>query len=339
MATMKEIAALAGVSRGTVDRVLNHRGTVNAETAKKVNEIAEHLHYEPNRAGIALAAQKKKLKIGVVLFGTSKPFFDQLMEGLSGRLSELSVYGITLVERRTDFDPDEQLAAINSLEEEEISGLILSPYNDWKIRDKVNALAENGIPTVTVNTDIPDSKRIAYVGTDDEKDGRAAAELMSLITGGQAKLGIVTGSNNILSHEARVLSFRDYLSKNTPGIKILGVIENHDDDDLSYDGVMGFLHSHPDIDAFYFTAGGVHGGCRALEDQKPATAPKVVTFDDIPSHREMLEKGIITATICQQPERQGELSLSLLMNTLLTGQAPEHPLHHVELSIKIRESL
>ena len=61
MATMKEIAQLAGVSRGTVDRVLNHRGAVNDDTRKKVLEIAELLKYQPNKAGIALAALKKKL--------------------------------------------------------------------------------------------------------------------------------------------------------------------------------------------------------------------------------------------------------------------------------------
>ena len=60
MATMKEIAELSGVSRGTVDRVLNHRGIVNAETERKVLEIAKLLDYQPNKAGIALAAQKKK---------------------------------------------------------------------------------------------------------------------------------------------------------------------------------------------------------------------------------------------------------------------------------------
>ena len=52
MATIKEIAALAGVSRGTVDRVLNDRGAVNPETAEKIRKIAKELDYKPNRAGL-----------------------------------------------------------------------------------------------------------------------------------------------------------------------------------------------------------------------------------------------------------------------------------------------
>ena len=60
MATLKEIADLAGVSRGTVDRVLNHRGSVNPQTEKKILEIVQALDYKPNKAGIVLAAQTKK---------------------------------------------------------------------------------------------------------------------------------------------------------------------------------------------------------------------------------------------------------------------------------------
>ena len=69
MATIKEIADLAGVSRGTVDRVLNNRGSVNPQTAQKIMEIVHALDYKPNRAGLVLAAQKKNLKLGVILFG------------------------------------------------------------------------------------------------------------------------------------------------------------------------------------------------------------------------------------------------------------------------------
>ena len=76
MATIKEIASLAGVSRGTVDRVLNHRGAVNPQTEAKILEIVRALDYKPNKAGIVLAAQKKNLKLGVVLLGLGSLFMD-----------------------------------------------------------------------------------------------------------------------------------------------------------------------------------------------------------------------------------------------------------------------
>nr|MCR4756140.1 LacI family DNA-binding transcriptional regulator [Lachnospiraceae bacterium] len=58
MTTIKEIARLSGVSRGTVDRVLNNRDGVSEETAERVRTIAKQLGYKPNKAGVALAAQK-----------------------------------------------------------------------------------------------------------------------------------------------------------------------------------------------------------------------------------------------------------------------------------------
>lgn len=62
MTTIKDIADLAGVSRGTVDRVLNNRGAVHPKTAEKIMEIVRALDYRPNKAGLALAAQKKGIR-------------------------------------------------------------------------------------------------------------------------------------------------------------------------------------------------------------------------------------------------------------------------------------
>lgn len=339
MATMKEIAELSGVSRGTVDRVLNHRGVVNAETEKKVLEIARLLDYQPNKAGMALAAQKKKLKIGVLLFGAENPFFDEVMTGLKQKLEELSIYGCTTEERRIPFDLEIQLKTIDELVESGIHGLILSPYNDPKIQQKIDELWEAGIPCVTINTDLADSRRIAYVGSDYYKCGQTAAGLLALFTGGNAKIGIITGSHNILCHEERIIGFRDLLQEKHPGMQILDIIENKDDDYVSYDVVSDLLQKHPDLSALYFTAAGVYGGCRAVCNATLPAPLKIISFDAVPSTIQMMQNGIISATICQQPEEQGARSLALLVDYLVTGKLPEHPCIYMDLSIKIAESL
>lgn len=65
--TVKQIAELANVSRGTVDRVLNNRSGVSEATRQKVLKIAKELHYEPNFLAKALVSKKESLKIGVIL--------------------------------------------------------------------------------------------------------------------------------------------------------------------------------------------------------------------------------------------------------------------------------
>ena len=73
--------------------------------------------------------------------------------------------------------------------------------------------------------------------------------------------------------------------------------------------------------------GGVTGG------------PKVITFDEVPTTLEMLKDGIISATISQQPVRQGSRSLDILFEYLTSGILPEQEQNFVELSIKIRENI
>ena len=135
MATLKEIADLAGVSRGTVDRVLNHRGSVNPQTERKILEIVQALDYKPNKAGIVLAAQKKNLKLGVVLLGRDTVFYDDILAGVRDKAEELEGYNCSVLLRQTEYDLNRQLEAIDELVAEEISGLAISPYNDNAVRE------------------------------------------------------------------------------------------------------------------------------------------------------------------------------------------------------------
>ena len=78
-------------------------------------------------------------------------------------------------------------------------------------------------------------------------------------------------------------------------------IENHDDDNESYEKVKEMLASHPEINVLYFAAGGVAGGCRAAVESGRIDAMRIFTYDCVPSTKKLLDDGIITATICQQP--------------------------------------
>ena len=207
MATIKEIAALAGVSRGTVDRVLNDRGAVNPETAEKIRKIAKELDYKPNRAGLVLAAQKKRLKLGVILFSTGNPFFQDVLAGIDEKAEELANYNCTVITKQISFGVEAQLQTIDELLAEEVNGIAMTPYNDDRIRNRINALYEQGIPVVTLNTDIENSRRLAYVGSNYTRSGATAAGLLQLMTSGTVNIGIVTGSSKILCHTERFAGF------------------------------------------------------------------------------------------------------------------------------------
>lgn len=338
MATIKEIATLAGVSRGTVDRVLNHRGDVNPQTEEKILQIIRELDYKPNKAGIVLAAQKKNLKLGVVLLGIGNPFFDDVLLGVHEKEQELAGYNCSVLIRQTEYSLKQQLDAIDSLLAEGINGLAISPYNDGAVREKIDRLCEQGIPVVTLNTDIENSNRLAYVGSNFYRSGEAAAGLMHLMTRGEVRVGIVSGSRNILCHTERIAGFSHVIAS-YPNIRIVDTVNNNDDDRISCELTKKLLADHPEINAFYFTAGGVYGGCQAIEASARKNDTTVITNDMVPTTREYIQKGLIAATICQQPFQQGSQPLALLFTYLTTGEMPASENNYVDVDIRIRENL
>lgn len=339
MATIKEIAALAEVSRGTVDRVLNHRGSVNPATAKKIEQIARELDYKPNRAGLVLAAQKKRLKLGVILFSPENPFYIDVLAGVTEKADELAGYNCTVLVKQIAQDVDAQLQAMDELVEEEVNGIALAPFNDSQIRRRIDELYRQGIPVVALNTDIENSSRIAYVGSNYKKSGATAAGLLQLMTHGQVNVGIVTGSPNILCHTERIAGFTVALKPYSDSIRITDIVEVHDDEIESYEKTMQLLKNHPEINALYFVAGGVYGGCRSVTALGLQDRIRIVAYDKVPTTKELVRQGTIAAVICQQPKLQGSLPLSMLFTYLSTGELPEKEHNYVAVDIRIKENI
>lgn len=339
MATIKEIAALAGVSRGTVDRVLNNRGSVNPDTEEKIKEIAKALDYKPNKAGLVLAAQKKKIKLGVIIFSAENPFFSDVLHGINEKTEELAGYSCTVIVKQIHINTDEQLKAIDELVAAEVNGIALAPCNDDRIRTRINTLFEQGIPVVTLNTDIENSKRIAYVGSNYTKSGATAAGLLRLMTSGEVYIGILTGSADILCHTERIAGFSNTLRPHSDNIHIVSVTETHDDEIESYEKTTNLLKEHPEINALYFAAGGVYGGCRAVSSLGLDRKLKIIAYDKADTTEQFLKNEILSAVICQQPHTQGKKPLDLLFKYLTTGEMPEKEYHYTAVDIRILENI
>ncbi len=340
MATIKDVAEKAGVSRGTVDRVLNHRGNVHPETEKRILEVMKELNFTPNKAGMALAAQKKKYCIGIILFSKKNPFFDRVLDGFQDKAQELAFYGCSIYVQRVAYDPQAQLSAIEACRSRSVDGLILTPYNDPLIHRQIQVLTDDGIPVMTVNSDIEDTSRLCYVGSDYYKSGRAAAFLMDQFTEGNVYAGIINGDQKILCHKQRMAGFSDYL-KDDPRFQILDRGDNYDDDLRSQVLVEAMLEKHPRINALFFTAAGVYGGCKAVQSIMEKTGRRftVITFDEVPTTVELIRKGIVSATICQEPYWQGAKSLELMFEKLSTEDFVPEDSYYGKLSVQVKETL
>ncbi|HOW07896.1 MAG TPA: LacI family DNA-binding transcriptional regulator, partial [Flexilinea sp.] len=91
--TIKEIARIANVSRGTVDRALNDRPGVNKEVAQRIKEIARAMDYKPNSVAKALATRNRQFVIGVLINSIGNPFFDDVILGIEAAGQEIEDFG------------------------------------------------------------------------------------------------------------------------------------------------------------------------------------------------------------------------------------------------------
>jgi len=342
MPTIKEIAELAGVSRGTVDRVLNNRGSVNPDKEKKILEIVKALNYTPNLAGKTLAVTKKNLKFGYVLFAStsSNPFFIDVVNGIEERATELGEFNISVDIRYAVIDnPSLQVQLIDELLENGISGLAITPISHPIVIERIKELTSDDFPVVTVNSDIPDSGRIAYVGSDYYKSGETAAGILNLICNGYSKVGIVMGSPLVLCHSERVAGFTHRIKEAYKGLDIIATEVNHDDDIQSYVVTKRLLESHPETDSLYLVAAGIEGAFRAIKELGLEGRLKVVSYDSTTASRELIRSGAISASITQEPFVQGAKPLDILYNYVGMGVKPEHEFHYTALAIKISENL
>ncbi|SFH54935.1 LacI family DNA-binding transcriptional regulator [Pisciglobus halotolerans] len=165
MATIKEVAKLAGVSVATVSRVLNDSGYVGAESRKKVEQAIEELEFYPNEVARSLFQKKSKL-IGLLLPDIANPFFPLLAKGAEDAVNQLG-YSLILGNVQDDVEKEEEYLKI--FEQNNIAG-VLSAVQGSSKRLK-------NIPLV--NLDRVESFEQYAVHTNDYQGGMLAAQAMA----------------------------------------------------------------------------------------------------------------------------------------------------------------
>lgn len=338
MTTINEIAKIAGVSRGTVDRVLNNRSGVNPQTAERIRQIASSLNYSPNIAGRSLAARKKALKFGVILCSDIS-LFDSIENGVDRKAIELSEYGVELIKIHVPFNHVEsQLKAMETLASYGVRGLTLSPVDSPIITNMINQLYSNGILTVTYNSDAETSQRIAYVGSDYRECGRVAGNVIALLSGLQeTSIAIVSGNMITLTHPERTSSCMQKLKNEHPQINIAASVSCRETDTDAYDTVSRLLFEHPEINLFFFNDLGTRGGIKAVQDS--GRHIRTILYDRVGPFREDLRRGSISLIITQQPWILGELPLDILFRYFALGIRPVDKCYLTNTEIKVAENL
>lgn len=336
-ATVKQIAELAGVSRGTVDRALNNRGNVKPEVERRIREIARQLGYTPNRAGKALAYRRRGIRFGVVVNAEGNEFFDEVLRGARTAIGEYDDFGIGLeICTGRGYAAEQQLAQLEELRQQKVSAVAITPINLPEIAEKIDQLMAEGISVLTLNSDIEGSKRLCYVGCNYYQSGVTAGGLLRLMRPQGVRAGILTGSVKMLGHNRRISGFSDQV-KALSDAKVVDIAESLDDDGIAYEETLKMLRAHPEMNTLYFAAAGAAGGMRAVRELG-LSGLTAISCDDTSEIRELIRLGEIQATVCQEPFRQGYRAMQLLFDAVVNGYPPQQHCY-MDNIIRIRENL
>ena len=337
--TIKTIAQKTGVSVGTVDRALNNRGRISIETQEKIIKAANDLGYKPNTLASVLASSRLK-KIIAVLPASPAYFFDKIQKGMKDAARELQDYKVTVKYLHPDkLNPISQIDVIKTIKKENADGIVMNPAHSM-LNSYIDDFIDSGIPVITFNSDAEKSKRLCYIGQDMKRAGELAGELMGKFLRGEGKVIILNAYSNVESLELRKMGFVQALNKDYQDVVIDGTYEYDEDEENAYLITKKLLEEDSGIKGIFVnSAAGTVGSAKAVEKLNLKAPPVLVGFDAVEYTRKMLQKGIVTAAICQDPYSQGYYSIKLMAKNLMEGWLPDREFIYTRLNITMKYNL
>jgi LacI family transcriptional regulator len=343
--TIKDVAREAGVSIGTVDRVLHDRGRVSDENKEAVFAAVKKLNYRPSQIARALVSRKSILRIGISYPKVVCDFWSEIPNGIEAARNKLLPFGVELIIDYTQtYDVRDQVASIDKLISKDVNGILLTSVDDSSA-DQIEEHIPEDIPYATVvNPAASVSRCIFHLGPDDFLLGNLAARLISLFCGEKGNIVLLAPNYKFNGTQRRIAGVLSKISQDLAGLNLLRVIpiSGVTDEDIRnnvYNGAIEAINSFPSLDAIYVSNGFFENAAFAVRDIRPDRKIKVFGHEYTSSLPELIEKGIVGATIYQKPAEEWYQAICLL-NEILSGNKTINPKDmRIECSIIMKETL
>lgn len=324
--TIQMVAEKAGVSRGTVDRVLNNRSHVSPDVHDRVMKAIQETGYLSPRQAYQTKLSKvsyPKIKLGVLLPNWTGHFKTEVLRGIEAARSELEDFHVEIILKECQTDiPGEVIELLDELLDEEVQGIAMCAINNPSIETHVSALTENNFPVITLNSDLPDSKRLCFIGQDYNKSGRIAAELLSKCIPSSGNILAAVGSLEFDGHRTRLEGFLERMGEVGFQKDQIQVIETYNDYQTTFRKVSETIQQNPNICGIYMANRSVAGCTEAVNTLGIKGSIKIICHDISEDTKRLLQNGSIDFTISQDIFRQGYLPMIYLRDYLQKGKLP-----------------
>lgn len=331
---IKDIARLAGVSIGTVDRVLHNRGNVSPEALVKVNAVLEQIDYKPNLIARTLGSNKS-FRIAVLLPDPQvDPYWSQAHAGILQSKTEWAQYSIQVeinffnLMDKSSF----QKIAIET-EQSKPDAILIAPIFYHESLPVFERFHQSEIPFILFNTHIKEAQPLSFIGQDLYQSGKVGAELMNLGQHDPGTFAVLHVDEDV--HESIHLlekerGFREYFDQKKLKVNIIDFILNPNDP--LFNSKLEQLLNEPSLRGIFVSTSKGTAVAASFLQKHGKNNIRLVGYDMLEENLRFLESGIIDFLINQNPKRQAALGVDHLANFLMFKKpAPAYDLFPLEV--------
>ncbi len=340
--TIKDIAQMAGVSAGTVDRVLHNRGDVSQKSKEKVQKVLDEINYQPNVFAIGLAAKKKYTITCMIPYYVEHDYWHSVAIGIERARQELRPFNVSVDYLHYKHgDRKSYQDACQKIEKSNTDALLLAPNFREDTLSMLAYLKDKNIPFAFIDFDIEEAKALKYIGQDSYKSGYIAAKI--LMRNYQQGQELILFLNNNKDNPAeiqmkrRLEGFMKYISEEHKDIAIHEVILNKNNPEKNNEILSDFFRKHPKATLGAVFNSRVYQVGHYLRE-KGQNMTGLIGYDLLRNNTELLKSGEVTYLIGQRPGLQGYCGVKTLCDNIVFKKSVE-PLKYMPIDILIKENI
>lgn len=332
--TIRDVALRSGLSLSTVNRVLHEPEKVREDTIKLVLEAAESVgFYGVGSIRGSLRVPRPKVRIGILLLQRNRAFYKSLGQALETAAKSVRDHDVMLqIDYLDELTPRNvsdgllRLAATSDL-----LGVVAAEHPT--VAAAIEQLAERGIKTFALISQLTARCNVGYVGLDHWKVGRTAGWAFDNLCKQPSKIGILVGNHRYRCQETNESGFRSYFREHSRGFELMEARSTFETSSIAREVTEQLLEDHPDLGGLYVSGGGISGVVTALRDSGRAKEIITVAYDITEVTRAALLDGTINFLIAHPLQMLAHEAIAAMIRAYDGGT--EFPPQSISLPFEI----
>lgn len=340
---IKDIAARAGVSVGTVDRVLHKRPNVSPAALEKVQKALKEMNYQPNMYASALAYNKAYRFQVIIPKHDQVAYWEEIEEGVKNAQEARRDFHISAQLMHYErFNDKSFLGIAEQCLQDKPDGVVLVPADLETTQKFTDRLHAANIPFIMLDSYMPDLKPLAFFGQDSFASGYFAARMLMMIASKEKQIVLMkfTIDGHVASKQQdnREVGFRHYMRDHFPQVEIIELEMPLNGTKDQYNKMMEkFFGEHPNIHHCITLGSKAHimGDFLLRTNRRDI---QIMGYDMVGKNAECLRQGSVSFLIAQHAFLQGYACIDTLFRAIVLKKEV-NPVNYMPIELLTKENV